>query len=407
MNSFLNTVDNLLQAGKIALIDKKVILKLQNPDRYIEANLPLKMDNGDLRFFPGYRVQYDNSRGPYKGGIRFHPSVDLEEIKALALLMVIKCAVIDVPFGGAKGGISIDSKKLSLKELERLSRIWVRVFSDIIGPEKDIPAPDVYTNAQIMDWMENEYAKIKGEGSPAVITGKSVENSGSLGRDKATGLGSWQILSKLIENLDYLNKDSRIVVQGFGNAGGVFVDLAQEAGYKVIAVSDSRGGVYNEKGLDITKLKEYKKEQGSVQGLFGTKDISNEELLELETDILVLAALENQITEKNAQKIKAKLILEIANGPVSKEADQILEQKNILISPDILTNAGGVVVSYFEWLQNMQAEKWTEEKVFEKLEKLMTTAFDQVWKISQQYNVNLRLAALITALKKLEKEFKI
>jgi len=407
MSPFLNTIDNLTQAGKIVLINEQLILKLQNPDRYVEANLPLKMDNGDLRFFKAYRVQYDNSRGPYKGGIRFHPSVDLEEIKALALLMVIKCAVIDVPFGGAKGGISIDAKKLSVQELEKISRTWVRFFNDIIGPEKDIPAPDVYTNAQTMDWMENEYSKIQGQSIPAVITGKSIENNGSLGRDKATGLGAWQILNKLIENLDYLNQESKIVIQGFGNAGGVFIDYAQEAGYKIIAVSDSKGGIYNKNGLDIKKLREHKQASGSVQGFNNAQNISNEELLELEADILVLAALENQITKENADEIKAKLILEIANGPISKDADKVLDKKNILVCPDILTNAGGVVVSYFEWLQNKKEEKWSEEKVFEKLEKIMNKAFDEVWEDSQYYNVNLRLAALISALKKLEKSFQI
>ncbi len=407
MSPFLNTLDNLTQAGKIALIDKRVILKLQNPDRFIEANIFVEMDDGDLRIFKAYRVQYNNSRGPYKGGIRFHPSVDLEEIKALAFLMVIKCAVVDIPFGGAKGGVSVNSKELSNKELEKLSRAWIQAFYDVIGPEKDVPAPDMYTNAQIMDWMEDEYSQIVNKKTPAIITGKSIENNGSLGRDKATGLGAWQVFNKIIKKLDYINQESKIVIQGFGSAGGVFIDYAIEKNYKIIAVSDSKGGVYNKNGLDINKLKKHKQARGSVQDFNDAQNISNEELLELETDILVLAALENQITKENANEIKAKLILEIANGPISKEADEILAQKNILVCPDILSNAGGVVVSYFEWLQNIKAEKWTAEEVFEKLEKIMNKAFDDVWNISKEYNINLRMSAFILALKRLEKAIKL
>jgi len=406
MSSFKNAVQNLMKAGEIASINKDVLLKLKNPDRLVEAYLPVRMDNGSLEIFRAYRVQHDNSRGPYKGGIRFHPQVDLEGIKVLSFLMAIKCAVVDIPLGGGKGGVSVNPKELSEKELENLSRAWIRAFIDVIGPNKDVPAPDVYTNSQIMDWMEDEYSQIVGQKTPAVMTGKSLENGGSLGRDKATGLGAFYVLESLLGKLN-LSNPLEVAVQGFGNAGGVFIDFAQEAGYKIVAVSDSRGGIYNAEGLDIEALKEHKKASGSVQDFPGAQNIKNEELLELAVDILSLAALENQITKENASNIKAKLILEIANSPVTKSADKILEKKNIIVVPDVLTNAGGVTVSYFEWLQNMNKEKWELEKVNQELNKKMTQAFDEVWDISKEYKVNLRIGAFILALKRLEKSIKL
>ena len=406
MSPFLSTIDNLIKAGKTASINKEVVLKLQNPDRFVEACIPVRMDKGDLKFFRAYRVQYDNSRGPYKGGIRFHPQVDLEEIKALASLMAIKSAVVDIPMGGAKGGVSINPKELSKKEIENLSRGWARVFVDVIGPNKDVPAPDVYTNAQIMDWIEDEYSQIIGKKTPAVITGKSIKNGGSLGRDKATGLGSFYVFENLLSKLK-LGNNLKIAVQGFGNAGGVFIDYAVQNGYKIVAVSDSKGGVYNKDGLDIERLKVHKKENGSVQNFGALKNISNEKLLELDVDVLVLAALENQITKENANDIKAKLILEIANGPITKGADKILEQKEIVVCPDVLTNAGGVVVSYFEWSQNIKNEKWTEKDVNIKLKEKMIKAFNEVWNMSKEYEVNLRMSAYIVALQKLEKSIKL
>jgi glutamate dehydrogenase (NADP+) len=406
MSPFLNAIENLRRAGEIASINKDILLKLENPDRFVEANLPVRMDNGTLKFFQAYRVQYDDSRGPYKGGIRFHPQVDLEEIKALASLMAIKCAVIDIPMGGAKGGVSVNPKELSEKELENLSRAWIRSFADVIGPDKDVPAPDVYTNAQIMDWMEDEYSKITGKKTLAVITGKSIENGGSLGRDKATGLGAFYIFKNLISKLN-LDKDLKIAVQGFGNAGGIFIDFVQERGYKIVAVSDSRGGIYDQDGLNIEALKKHKQETASVQNFSKAQNIANEELLELPVDVLVLAALENQITENNANNIKAKWIMEIANGPITKKADQILEQKNIIISPDVLINAGGVMVSCFEWLQNMKNEKWELDKVNQELEKKMNQAFNEVWDIKEKYQVSLRMSAFILALQRLENSIKV
>ncbi len=406
MSPFLNITNNLIKAGKIASINKDVLLKLKNPDRLAEAYLPVRMDNGSLQIFRAYRVQYNNSRGPYKGGIRFHPQVDLEGIKALSSLMAIKCAVVDIPMGGGKGGVSVNPKELSEKELENLSRAWVRAFADIIGPNKDVPAPDVYTNSQIMDWMEDEYSQIVSQKTLAVITGKSLENGGSLGRDKATGLGAFYIFENLLSKLE-LGKDLKIAVQGFGNAGSVFIDFAKKAGYKIVAVSDSKGALYNEDGLDVERLKIYKKENGSFQNFGALKNISNKELLELDVDILVLAALENQITEENADNMKAKLILEIANGPITKGADKILAEKEIVVCPDVLANAGGVAVSYFEWFQNINNEKWELDKVNQELEKKMTQAFNEVWEISKKYEINLRMSAFVLALKRLEKSIKL
>ncbi len=406
MSAFSNVIDNLNQAGQEADINKEVILKLQNPNRFVEASLPVRMDSGELKFFKAYRVQYDDSRGPYKGGIRFHSQVDLEEIKALSSLMAIKCAVANIPMGGGKGGVSVNPKELSEKELEILSRAWIKSFADVIGPRKDVPAPDVYTNSQIMDWMEDEYSKIVGQDTPAVITGKSLGNGGSLGRDKATGLGAFYVFQGLSSELK-LDTNLKIAVQGFGNAGSIFADFAVEAGHKIVAVSDSRGGVYNENGLDLEDLKEHKKQTGSVQNFAGAQNIDNTELLELSVDILALAALENQITASNAENIKAKVILEIANGPIDKDADQILEKNNIVVAPDILTNAGGVVVSYFEWYQNMNNEQWTLEEVNEKLKEKMNQAFSEVWQISKEYQTSLRISAFISALKRLEESIKL
>jgi glutamate dehydrogenase (NADP+) len=406
MNPFLNTIDNLIKAGKIASIDEEILLKLQSPDRFVEASLPVRMDSGDLKFFKAYRVQYDDSRGPYKGGIRFHPQVDLEEIKALSSLMAIKCAVVNIPMGGGKGGASVNPKELSEKELENLSRAWIRAFADVIGPKKDVPAPDVYTNSQIMDWMEDEYSQIVGKKTPAMITGKSLENGGSLGRDKATGLGAFYVFESLLKKLN-LKSPLKIVIQGFGNAGGVFTDFAQEAGYKIVAVSDSQGGIYNENGLDIGSLKKHKKETGSVQDFSGAQNISNEELLELSVDVLSLAALENQITNENADNIKANLVLEVANSPITKDADEILEKKGIIVLPDILTNAGGVVVSYFEWFQNTNDEKWELDKINQELKEIMNKAFNEVWDISEKHQTSLRMSAFISALQRLEKSIKL
>lgn len=404
-NTFSNVMEQLNRSGKITSIDREVILKLKNPDRFVEAFIPVRMDNGELKIFTGYRVQYDNSKGPYKGGVRFCPEIELSTVKALAFLMTIKCSVVNIPFGGAKGGVAVNTKELSSNEIEKLSRGFIRAFKEFIGPKKDIMAPDLYTDSQIMAWMADEYSKIIGRDEPCIVTGKPVESGGCVGRDTSTAQGAFYVLKQILKRLDGKELSS-VAIQGFGNAGAVFFELVINAGYKVIAVSDSKGGIYNKDGLDIKEVKRHKKEKDSVIGFQGAKDITNNELLELPVDILVLAALEDQITKDNASNIKAKLIVEIANGPISKDADEILEKKEIIVSPDVLTNAGGVVVSYFEWLQNMNNEKWTEKEVFEKLEKIMNRAFDEVWNISKEYNIDLRMSAFILAIERLGKAIK-
>ena len=403
-NAFLNAMEQLDKAGKITSINKEVILKLQNPDRYIETCIPVRKDNGELTFLKGYRVQYDDTLGPYKGGIRFHPDVDLNEVKALAFWMTIKCAVVNVPFGGGKGGVTVNPKELSDIELEKLSRGFIRLFHNSIGPNIDIMAPDVYTDSKVMDWMEDEFSKIKKEKQPGVLTGKSLENYGSIGRNTATARGAFCIFKRIIKELD-IKKDSSVAIQGFGNAGSIFAEFVFEAEHKVVAVSDSKGGIYSKDGLDIKKLKEYKKETNSVQDFSQAKNINNKELLELPVDVLALAALENQITKENAQNIKAKLIVELANGPITLEADKILENSDIIIIPDVLTNSGGVLVSYFEWSQNMNNNCWTEKNVFEKLEKFMNKSFDNVWSVAKKHKTDLRMGAFIFALQKIAAEF--
>ncbi|MBL7147993.1 MAG: Glu/Leu/Phe/Val dehydrogenase [Nanoarchaeota archaeon] len=378
---------------------KKILSK---PQRILKVNIPLRLDNGNLEIYEGFRVQYNNARGPTKGGIRFHPDVSLDEVICLAFWMTFKCAVVDLPFGGAKGGIKINPKNLNEKELEKISREYIRKFYDFIGPDKDIPAPDVYTNSQIMDWMSNEYSKIKGEFTPAVITGKSIENKGSLGRDDATSKGAYYVLKEVIKK--YRLKNLRVAVQGFGNAGYNISKFLFEDGIKIVAVSDSQGGTYNENGLDPNKVLEHKKENKTVVGF--AKDISNEKLLELEVDVLIPSALADQITKDNVDNIKSKYILELANGPVSLEADKILNKNGVIIIPDILANAGGVVVSYFEWVQNKENKYWSKEKVYRKLKEIMVKEFDNVLKISEKKKISLRLSAYILALERLHEAIK-
>lgn len=406
--------------------------KLRKPDRVLRFKIPVKMDDGRRREWEGFRVQYNQWRGPYKGGIRFHPGVNLEELKALAGWMMVKCGVVDIPFGGAKGGVVVNPKELSGGELERLARGYVRKVAEFIGPEKDVPAPDVGTDSRVMDWMVDEFCKIKNEKLKtknedclATFTGKSVENGGSEGRREATGLGGNYILESLVEKLK-LGRPT-IAIQGFGNVGYHFALFAQKRGYQVVAVSDSRGAIIiNSKlktknlnlacrqaglqrktqSLNIEEIKTWKKKTGSVINFPGTKNITNGELLELPVDILVPAALENVITKDNAQKIKAKVILEMANGPTTPEADEILKRRQVILVPDILANAGGVVTSYFEWCQNKKNEHWKKEKVYQQLKNLMTAAFEGAWQMSLKKGVDLRTAAYIVAVKRLaESEF--
>ncbi len=407
-NPFQVALTNLKLAGNKANIKQEIIDLLSSPERQIETYIPFKLDSGKLQIAKGFRVQYNNWRGPYKGGLRYHPNVDLDEVKALAFWMTIKNAVINVPFGGGKGGIEIDPKKLSEKELERLTRGFARKLAPNVGPEVDVPAPDVNTNSQTMDWFASEYAKVAGKNAPAVVTGKSIGKGGSEGRTEATGLGGFFVLEQLVKKLK-LKKSLTVAVQGFGNVGFHIAKLLQEAGYKVVALSDSKGGIYNkdEQGFDIGEVKKYKQKTGLLAGYKQTENtvnIANKAIILLPVDILIPAALENVITEENATNIEAKVIFEMANGPTSDKADQILDKRKILVVPDVLANAGGVTVSYYEWYQNMKNQKWSKKQVNSKLKKAMVASFEEIWEISRTKRVSLRLAAYILALQRLSKK---
>lgn len=406
-NQFKEALHLLDRIAKITDLTHDELEILKKPDRVIEVSLPVMMDNGHLKVFTGYRVQYNNIRGPYKGGLRFHPKVNLDEVKTLAFWMTIKCAVADIPYGGGKGGIAVDTKSLSQAELERLTRAYARGLADFIGPNTDIPAPDVYTDAQIMAWLMDEYSHIKGENMPGVVTGKPIEVGGSLGRDTATGCGGFYVLSQLIKGVGMKKNNLTIAVQGFGNVGLNFSLIAYQAGYKIIAVSDTRGGIYNNRGLKINKVIAHKKQTGSVINFQDAQNITNEKLLLLPAVVLAPAALEQAINNKNAGRIKAKIILELANGPVTAQADEKLFKKNVLVVPDVLVNSGGVIVSYFEWVQNLRHYYWEAEKVEANLEKQITRAFNQVWQIKEKYNVSMRIAAYIVAVDRLVKALKI
>jgi glutamate dehydrogenase/leucine dehydrogenase len=378
-------------------------------ERETKVNFPVKMDNGELKMFTGYRVQHSSLLGPHKGGIRYHPEVDLDEVSALATWMTIKTATVGLPLGGGKGGVICNPKELSETELENLTRAFTKKIAPIIGPHKDIPAPDVYTNSKIMDIIVDEYSKTEGipiEKARAVVTGKSLENGGSLGRDTATARGGQFVLKQAIEQTQIIPtlENATVAIQGSGNAGGNFAKLIAKDNTKIIAISDSRSAIHNPNGLDIEKILEHKKQTGSLTGIPDTTPITNEQLLELECDILVPAALANQITEQNADKIKAKIILELANGPTTPEADKILEKKNKLILPDILANAGGVTVSYYEWYQNVHEEKWTAQEVDEKLKEKMQKATKEILGKKQQYQTTTRIAAYINAIDRLAKK---
>jgi glutamate dehydrogenase (NADP+) len=389
---------------------------LEKPQREIKVYLPLERDNEEIEIFEGYRIQHNNFLGPYKGGIRYFPEVNEDEIKTLSFLMTIKCALVGLPLGGAKGGIRVDPKNLSEKELENLSREYVRKIYDFIGPDKDIPAPDVNTNAKIMDWMTDEYLKISNSKDiklKATFTGKSIQNDGSEGREEATGKGGEIILERFIEKIGF-KKPLTVAIQGFGNVGYNLAKFLYQKGYKLVALSDSKGGIYSEEGFNPELVMECKKEKGMIAGCYCVGsvcdsklgiDISNEELLELDVDILIPAALENVINEKNADKIKAKIILEMANNPLTEEADEILNKKGVIIIPDILANSGGVIVSYFEMLQNLNNEKWSKEKVFEELEKYLSKAFDEVWHMKGKLNIDLRKASFIVTLRRIYEKY--
>lgn len=411
-NIFEDALARLDHAYQYANIDPEALERLKYPKASLEVSIPVRMDDGTLKVFTGYRVHHDNTRGPTKGGIRFHPNVSLDEVKALALWMTFKCAVVGIPYGGAKGGVIVDPKKLSRLELERLSRSFIEQIAGFIGPDKDIPAPDVYTNSMIMGWMMDEYSKLTHRHSPAVITGKPIELGGSLGRDDATGRGAYYCIKELERKRAWKPADITVAVQGFGNAGQHVASLLHRDGYKVIAVSDSKGGIYSANGFDIPSLIQAKASnqgvkavyyEGSVCKAVPAQNISNEELLELDVDILIPAALENVIDMNNAPRIKAKVIVECANGPVVSDADRILTQKNIIVIPDILANAGGVTVSYFEWVQNRAGFYWSTEEVHQKLQTVMVREFNAIYELANLNNIDMRTAAYTHALNRLGK----
>jgi glutamate dehydrogenase (NAD(P)+) len=370
---------------------------LREPRRELIVHFPVKMDDGSVKVFTGYRVQHNLGRGPAKGGIRYHQDVSLDEVKALAMWMTWKCAVVGIPYGGGKGGVIVDPKKLSLKELEGLTRRYSTEISIIIGPEKDIPAPDVGTNAQTMAWIMDTYSMHVGYTVPGVVTGKPIALGGSEGRNEATARGAVYCIVEAAAHRGLDLNTARVSVQGFGNAGSIAARLIRDEGATVIAVSDSTGGIHAPDGLDVDRVIAWKKEQGTVQGFPGTIDITNAEVLEVDCDILIPAALENQITPHNADNIKASIVAEAANGPTTPEADEILFRKGVFSIPDILCNAGGVTVSYFEWVQDLNRDHWSERSVNEKLHEVMTRAFAETAAIAQREQVHMRLAAYLLA----------
>ncbi len=372
---------------------------LKEPIRLLTVRIPVRMDDGTVKVFTGYRSQHNDAVGPTKGGVRFHPDVDEAEVKALSIWMSLKCGITNLPYGGGKGGIICDPRKMSFRELERLSRGYVRAISQIVGPTKDIPAPDVYTNSQIMAWMMDEYSRLREFDSPGFITGKPLVLGGSHGRETATARGVTICINEAVKKIGKELLGARVVIQGFGNAGSYLAKFMHDAGAKVVAVSDVYGGVYDPDGLDINYLLDRRDSFGTFSQLFNDT-ISNKELLELDCDILVPAAISNQITEENAANIKASIVVEAANGPTTLEATKILTEREILLVPDILASAGGVTVSYFEWVQNNQGYYWTEEEVMEKLEKVMVSSFDTIYQLAQNHQVDMRLAAYMIGIKK-------
>lgn len=389
-------LEQLKTASEMLDLDPGVHAFLRRPKRTLTVSIPVKMDDNEIRIFWGCRVQHIDARGPFKGGIRYHPCVGLDEVKALAMWMTWKCAVVDIPYGGAKGGVCCNPKEMSQTELEHLTRRYTNMLLDFIGPYKDVPAPDVYTNAQVMAWIMDTYSRFKGYSVPECVTGKPIIVGGSEGRYEATSRGVIISLREATGRLGIKMKGATMVVQGYGNVGGNAAKIAHDMGVKIVGVSDSRGGIYNPQGLNPVKVWEHKVKTGSVLGFKNAiKEVTNSELLELKCDILVPAALENQITEANAGKIKAKIVVEAANGPTTPDADKILREKKVFLIPDILANAGGVTTSYFEWVQNLTREHWTLEEVNRKLENIMVKSFTDVYNTMVKDETNMRTAALL------------
>ncbi|MBI2078932.1 MAG: Glu/Leu/Phe/Val dehydrogenase [Euryarchaeota archaeon] len=389
-------------------LDANLHQYLREPQRFLQVTIPVRMDNGKTTTFIGFRSQYNDARGPAKGGIRYHPEETADTVKALSAWMTWKCAVADLPLGGGKGGVICDPKKLSPGELERLSRGWVRAVAQIVGPEKDIPAPDVYTTPQIMAWMMDELSVIRGYNVPGFITGKPLGLWGSVGRGDATARGGMYILREAarVKKLDLAK--ATVAVQGYGNAGYFAAKLVRELhGSKVVAVSDSQGGIYSEKGLDAEKVLAFKEKNGTVVGFPGTKKITNDELLALDVDVLIPAGIENAITSKNAKNVKAKIQLELANGPTTPEADEVLYKNGVLVIPDFLANSGGVTVSYFEWVQNITSDYWDEAQVHKRLDDKLTKAFKATHDASGKHKIDMRMGAYVVAIQRVSEAVKL
>lgn len=404
---FESMMERFRFAADLLGLDTGLFKYLSSPVKQVIVSIPIVMDNGTIEVFEGYRVIHDNVLGPSKGGIRYAPDVNIEEVKALAAWMTWKCAVVNVPFGGAKGGIRCNPKELSLAELERLTRRYTANLLDVFGPDQDIPAPDMNTNEQVMAWIMDTYSMNVQRTETAVVTGKPIILGGSQGRKEATGRGVVTVTLSALNKIGLLPNKATVAVQGFGNVGSVSAQLMYEQGADVIAISDISGGYYSKGGIDIPAALAYSREHGSLTGFTGADPITNEELLELECDVLIPAAKEDQISKHNAHNIKAKIISEGANGPVTANADTILEQKGIMVIPDILANAGGVTVSYFEWVQDRQGYFWTEERVNRRLNRLMKNAFDNVYNVSQQYGITLRQAAYVYSIDKVATTLKM
>jgi glutamate dehydrogenase/leucine dehydrogenase len=406
-NAYEAALENFDLAADSLGLEENVRAMIKYPERILAVSVPVRMDNGRIVRFEGYRVQHSTTRGPAKGGIRYHPNVTLDEVKALATWMTWKCAVVNIPFGGGKGGVTCNPKAMSLGELERLTRRYASAILPLIGPQQDIPAPDVYTNPQIMAWIMDTYSMTKGYPIPGVVTGKPISLGGSLGRNEATGRGVYYTTVSTCEALGIQIKGARVVVQGFGNAGSVTAHLLDTAQARVIAVSDSRGAIFNRHGLDIPKLMMHKETTGAINGFPGSEPIRPEELLALECEILVPAALENAIHADNAASVRARVVAEAANGPLTPEADLILSQKGVFVIPDILCNAGGVTVSYFEWVQDEQHLFWDAQDVYNRLERVMKTAFNEVYRLHVDRNGNMRLAANMLGVSRVAEAVKI
>ncbi len=402
------------KALRYVTVSQDTVERLKYPKASLNVSIPVRMDDCSLKIFQGYRVRYDDTRGPTKGGVRYHPNVSMDEVQSLAFWMTFKCALLNLPFGGGKGGITLDPKTLSNGELERLSRGYINAIADFIGPDVDILAPDVYTNSTIMGWMMEQYSTIRRQASPAVVTGKPVVMGGSLGRETATAMGAFFVIRTVLSKLGRSPNDTTVAVQGFGNAGAVIAELLYKAGCRIVAVSDSRGAIYSQQGLDIPSIRQFKESSRVMKAVYCRETVchvvehdilTNDELLTLDVDVLVPAALENQITAENADQIKARYIFEVANGPTTPEADAILDARGIQVFPDILVNAGGVTVSYFEWVQNRSGYYWPLNKINDRLEERMVEETERMWAIAQDMSIPFRAAAYIHALNRLEEAF--